>query len=179
MIRYSSGRMRLCLTLLCLNIVFIWGNSLLPGSVSAAFSRWVKDLLLSILNIQEAAGEEGHGLLRKIAHFTEFCCLGMCLSWLARMLRTKTAEHLVLPLAGGFSVACMDETIQCFVPNRGPGILDVGIDTLGVILGVTILYLIVAVKKRKSLNKECLNETKSSIAAGTCDARHHSDRLQK
>lgn len=179
MIRRSSRRLRLCVTLLCLNVVFIWGNSLLPGSVSGALSQWVKDFLGSILGIQEGSGEEGHGILRKMAHFMEFCCLGMCLSWLVRMLRTAAAEHFVWPLAGGILVACIDETIQCFVPNRGPGILDVGIDTLGVTLGVAILCLAVAVQKRKSLKKECQNETENSTAAGTGDDSRHSHRLRK
>lgn len=179
MIRRSSGRMRLCVILLCLNIAFIWGNSLLPGSVSGAFSQWVKDVLFSFFHVQEGPGEEGHGLLRKLAHFTEFCCLGMCLSWLVRMRRRKTAEHLVWPLAGGIVIACIDEFIQCFVPNRGPGILDALIDTLGVMLGIAILCLIAAVRKRKSLKKEDFYETENGTAAGADDACCHSRRLRK
>ena len=34
----------------------------------------------------------------------------------------------------------MDETIQAFVPERAPGLLDVGIDSLGVLAGIGLLY---------------------------------------
>lgn len=143
--------MGLCITLLCLNVAFIWGNSLLPGEVSGAISQWVRDVLASIFGLPEQPGaDEGHGLLRKLAHFTEFACLGMCLSWLVRMLREKKPEHYLYPLLGGFLVACADETIQAFVPGRGPGIKDVAIDTLGVCLGIVLIAIIVKKFWRKT-----------------------------
>lgn len=153
MIPRTKGRLRLCVTLLILNLIFIWGNSLLPGSVSGALSRWLKELLSSIF--PGGPGDDGgHGLLRKLAHFTEFCCLGMCLSWLIRMLRTKKWEHYALPLLGGFLTACADETIQCFVPERGPGILDVGIDTLGVAFGIFLLSTVYYLGNRSKISSE-------------------------
>ena len=78
----------------------------------------------------------GGGLLRKLAHFTEFATLGFLLSMLFRLKQRKI--WYVLPL--GVMTACMDETIQMFVPDRGPGILDVGIDTCGVLTGMFLLY---------------------------------------
>ena len=131
----TKKRLVLCLVLLGINIAFIWGNSLLPGELSGAFSDWVKSLLDAIL---PGGGESspGGGLLRKLAHFTEFTCLGLLLSWLVRMLRQKNWEQLLFPLVTGAAVAALDETIQLFVPKRGPTIKDVGIDTLGVVLGI-------------------------------------------
>ena len=81
----TKNRLRLCATLLVCNLAFIWGNSLLPGEVSGAFSDWVKGLLQPILP-EGLAPEGGGGLLRKVAHFTEFAALGMCLAWLKSML---------------------------------------------------------------------------------------------
>lgn len=37
----TDKRLRLCVTLLVLILVFIWGNSLMPGEVSQAISNWV------------------------------------------------------------------------------------------------------------------------------------------
>ena len=45
----TKNRLRLCAALLIANLAFIWGNSMLPGEVSGAFSDWVKSLLLPIL----------------------------------------------------------------------------------------------------------------------------------
>lgn len=136
----TARRLRLCITLLCVNLAFIWGNSLLPGGVSGALSHWLRDVL-SWLFDNTGTSDGGHGLLRKIAHFTEFCSLGLCLCWLFSMLRQKKWERVVFPLCAGIMAACIDECIQIFVPGRGPGILDVAIDSCGVILGIIILTL--------------------------------------
>ena len=137
----TNTRLRVCITLLVCNLIFIWGNSLLPGEISGAFSDWVKDLLAPLFGWDEGGGGGG-GLLRKFAHFTEFATLGVCLRWLLGMLDTKRIRQLLVPLAGAFLVACVDETIQMFVPDRGPGIKDVAIDTAGAVLGIVILSCI-------------------------------------
>lgn len=137
----TKNRITLCVALLMVNLAFIWGNSLLPGELSGAFSRWVKELIAFLLG-QPQGGEGGHGMLRKLAHFTEFCTLGMCLRWLFGMLLQKKWTKFALPLTAGFLAACIDETIQMFVPGRGPGIKDVGIDTAGVLAGIVFIILI-------------------------------------
>jgi len=132
----TEKRLRLCYALLALNLCFIWGNSLLPGELSGAFSNWVKDMLAALLPM-DGPSVGGGGLLRKLAHFTEFACLGMCLAWRQGMLRKPKYAALLL----GAGAACIDETIQRFVPDRGPSLKDVGIDICGVITGM-ILCLI-------------------------------------
>ncbi len=158
MIEKTPRRLRLCILLLCCNLVLIWGNSLMPGEISGAISGWVKDEIFAILGLVEDDADTGHGLLRKLAHFTEFCCLGLCLSWLFRMVVTKPVEHVGLPLLGGFLAACMDETIQRYVPDRGPSIRDVGIDTAGVTLGIVLMCVVLAVRNRKSLKRKQADE---------------------
>ena len=138
----TNFRLRLCIALLVLNLVFIWGNSLLPGEISGAFSRWVKELL----GIAPGDPHTGHGMLRKLAHFTEFACLGLCLQWLHGMLRKPVWRSLLC----GFAAACLDECIQIFVPDRGPAIKDVLIDTSGVLLGVMLLWICIILKLKKS-----------------------------
>ena len=152
MIAKTNQRLRLCIVLLVMNLVFIWGNSMLPGEISGAISHWVKSLLSSVL--PDKPGGDDHGLLRKIAHFTEFGCLGLCLSWLVRMVRERKWEYWVLPLFAGFLVACVDETIQMFVPDRGPGIRDVAIDTAGVFVGIALFSLVYFMKNRGRLSAE-------------------------
>ena len=140
----SDKRIRLCIALLVMNLVFIWGNSLLPGELSAAFSDWIREILTKLLPNLEV-GRKGTGLLRKIAHFTEFCTLGMCLGWLAGML----ARPQCWALAGGVLAACIDETIQVFVPDRGPSLFDVGIDSCGVLTGIALLQIGYSIVKSK------------------------------
>ena len=52
----TDKRLRLCITLLVCNLIFIWGNSLLPGEISGAFSDWVKSLLAHLLPVGPQSG---------------------------------------------------------------------------------------------------------------------------
>lgn len=150
MIGYSRKRLLLCLVLLGLVLAFIWGNSLLNGELSSKVSGFVGWLLDCFMPDADAgAGEESHGLLRKAAHMTEFCLLGLLLSWLVRMTLKHKWQHLWLPLLGGVAVAITDETIQYFVPGRACRILDVGVDALGCALGIVIITLIQTMKNQK------------------------------
>ncbi|MDO5401303.1 MAG: VanZ family protein [Eubacteriales bacterium] len=134
--RRTNKRMALCITLLTLNLAFIWGNSLMPGTVSEAISSWVKSLLALVLPMGGPGGSGGFWV-RKLAHLTEFTALGLCLGWLFAMLN----KGKWTPLLWGVAAACVDETIQCFVPGRGPGVRDVCIDAAGVLTGVLVLRL--------------------------------------
>lgn len=134
----SRQRLRLCAALIAVNLVFIWGNSLLPAEISSAFSQWVKGILQMIFP-GSLSGEGGSGLVRKLAHFCEFCVLGLLLTWLFGMLCRKVLLGKGLSLLCGAAAAGIDETIQCFVPGRGPSLRDVGIDTLGILLGIFLL----------------------------------------
>ncbi len=133
----TTGRLRTCAVLLVLNVLFIWGNSLMPGEISGAISGWVKDVLTKLLFFLPEGSESGHGLLRKLAHFTEFACLGALFAWLYAMLK----KQVWLAFFSGVAVAALDETIQRFVPDRGPSVFDVLIDASGVLLGMGILLL--------------------------------------
>ena len=132
----TEKRLRIARTLLVLNLCFIWGNSLLPGEISGAISEGLKKILMAILSWEDAGGTGG-GLRRKLAHFTEFALLGGCLGWLCGMVNKSAA----IALAWGAGAACVDETIQRFVPDRGPSLKDVGIDTCGVLTGLILLHL--------------------------------------
>ena len=147
----TDKRLRVCVALLICNLVFIWGNSLLPGEVSAAFSDWVKTLLANLFP-GDGPAHQGTGLLRKIAHFSEFCTLGMCLCWLFGMLGRKK----VWPFFWGGLAACIDETIQCFVPDRGSSIRDVLLDSGGVLTGMLLLYLGHTILKKRKTNRPCV-----------------------
>lgn len=132
----TDKRLRLNTFLLICTLLFIWGNSLLPGSISGAISDWVK-WVLSQLFTAGPETEDGGLPLRKLAHFTEFAALGTLLSW--RFGMQNKAKGLAWVC--GTAAACVDETIQVFVPDRGPSIWDVLLDSCGVASGMLLLYL--------------------------------------
>ncbi|MCQ8212789.1 VanZ family protein [Cetobacterium somerae] len=75
--------------------------------------------------------------VRKLAHFTIYLILGSCYFLSFKNLDKKAG---ILSIVLTFLYACTDEFHQSFVPGRGPAFKDVGIDTLGGILGISILY---------------------------------------
>ena len=141
----TDRRIRLCTILIVCNLAFIWGNSLLPGEVSGAISDWVKDLLAALF-AQGPEKPSSGGLLRKLAHFLEFTALGGLLCWRFAMAG-KTWKGAFLT---GAAAACIDETIQRFVPDRGPSLRDVCIDSAGVLTGIALLILGHTVLKKRS-----------------------------
>ena len=132
----TDKRLRMCRILLVCTLIFIWGNSLLPGEISGAFSDWVKAILARIFSTGPEK-DAGSGLLRKLAHFSEFTALGIWLAWLHGMLE----KGRIQPFLWGVLAAAIDETIQRFVPDRGPSIRDVCIDSAGVLTGIILLWL--------------------------------------
>ena len=128
---------KLVLTVLIgLNLAFIWGNSSMTGQQSGEVSGSLLEWISRIFPI--FAQEEGHFLLRKLAHFSEFACLGL-LSCARRIVGGTPVRP---GLAGfGLMAACIDETIQIYVPGRGSSLVDVWIDTAGFVTGCTIAFV--------------------------------------
>ena len=127
----------ICTALILLNLLFIWGNSLLPGEVSGEISGGILAVFAEVLG---QILPEGELLLRKLAHFSEFACLGLLLSW--RFLILESRYQFPLPLLCGILAAMTDETIQVFVSERGPSVIDVWIDFAGVLTGSCLLLLV-------------------------------------
>ena len=120
--------------LIAANLALIWGNSLLPGASSDAVSGGVLAFLGQFLPF--LLTEAGHTFLRKAAHFSEFALLGLLYSGRHRLTKGETPAHLML---FGLTVACIDETIQIFTPERASSLIDVWIDASGFALGLVVI----------------------------------------
>ena len=120
--------------LLILTICFIWSNSILNREYSGEESNWV----LHIFDLLFGKGVFSGQFVRKLAHFTEFCALGMELYGLMRRYPLAVTHALF--------VALSDETIQYF-SGRFPSVADVWLDWAGALFGALIVLLI---KKRQS-----------------------------
>ncbi len=89
--------------------------------------------------------------IRKYAHMTEFCALGVC-SFLYVSERRRWAPDLhAALLALGFSLlyAGTDELHQLFVPDRACRFADVLVDGAGILAGVTLARLIQYLHERR------------------------------
>lgn len=147
--------LRICVVLLIVNLLIIWGNSLMPGDISKTISEGVKEILKALMErlfpgkIWES--KDSSFLVRKLGHFLEFTALGACLAWLLCML----GRRMIWAFPLGVTVAAVDETIQLFVSGREGKVADVDIDSCGVLFGMLLLYLGYSYcRKRKNKEKK-------------------------
>jgi VanZ family protein len=129
---------RLLLGLIVLTLCFIWGNSLLPATISGGISDFVSQLLSHLFGTALST-DTGHGVVRKLAHATEFAALGAELTALWRVLRHEDPTRVAL---GGVGAALIDETIQLFVEGRSGQIRDVWIDLSGFAVGCLLCWVL-------------------------------------
>ena len=134
----GSKKENLLFALVIATLCFIWGNSLMPASISGAISDWASLVLSRLLRLPLDTAA-GHGTIRKLAHGTEYLVLGAELTVLLRLWRGRPWSEVFLCGAG---TALADETIQLFVEGRAGQIKDVWIDLGGFCTGVLICFLI-------------------------------------
>ena len=134
---------KLLIVLLILLLAFIWGHSCMPVAASQAESSRVLDLLAPLLGPILGPENVTMHLVRKMAHFAEFCCLGLLLAPLPPLtLRGRL-------LAGNLALltALVDETIQIF-SGRGPAIADVWLDFAGAAAGIVLCSLLLLLRRK-------------------------------
>lgn len=96
---------------------------------------------------QQSIYAEIQHIVRKCAHFTEYCLLGfmlrLCLeSWFGHRKRGKW-RLFTLALCAGILYACTDEIHQLMIDGRSGQWTDVLVDSGGVLTGVTAGMLLI------------------------------------
>lgn len=101
--------------------------------------HWVQPLADQLAGRQMTFSELEY-ILRKIAHFSEYALLGASLC----VFFSLEKHRLCWPWAWltGTVYACTDEIHQLFSDGRSASIIDVGIDSCGVLCGC-LLYLLI------------------------------------
>lgn len=148
--------------LLLANLCFIWGNSLVSRSDSHNLSIGVLSFLPGFVKNLFPNQEQLVHILRKLAHFTEFACLGGLSCGLLATARTVKLHPFFHVWAGGFFVAAIDETIQIFT-GRGSQLQDVWLDFAGFSAGLLAVLLVRALVLR-SKPEESPKEVDNVIA---------------
>lgn len=124
-------------------ICFIFGRSLMPFDASSAESGSVVDFLGGFLSMLGIGEQDASHVVRKAAHFTEFCVLGVLLTLTAWKNGKKNLRpHIFTVLFFSLAVPVCDEGIQYFSAGRSPEVADVLLDFSGAFTGFLITYLI-------------------------------------
>lgn len=130
----------------------IYGFSAQDGTTSGNLSYEVSGIIVETANEafernwtaqeEEQYIQKIHHPVRKLAHMTEYFLLAVSISFPLYVYGVR-GVWLIL-LAGGFCVsfAALDEYHQSFVAGRGPSARDVGIDSIGVTVGVILVQML-------------------------------------
>lgn len=140
-----------CITILAL--LWIFSNSMFSKEASNAQSTKVAEFLKPIyekilpLFGKEATAANLNHYVRKTAHFAEYALLGFLLYGSLRLYHFKK-KHIPL-LSFPICVLCagIDETIQYFMPDRGPMFKDVVLDSCGALAGILVCMAVYGIAK--------------------------------
>ena len=141
-------------TITILWVAVIFGFSLQSADISSDISRsFLMEILAKLfprIMESEALLDFAHVLVRKGAHFTEYFILGIMSTNAVRQFYIK--HKSIISVLFCMLIACLDETLQLFVPGRDGRVLDVLIDSCGAITGIVIVMLIFELIKKYKKN---------------------------
>lgn len=126
-------------------ICFILWQSMQGGMASHAESKYVVTVVMSYTQGTIIAPYVNDVIIRRLAHLIEYAILGGALSRFFLLKSGKSQEKWVLLL--GFSIAAFDEYIQQFSGGRTSTWHDVGLDTIGCVVGVVIIVVARIIKR--------------------------------
>lgn len=119
-------------------LVSRWNDLLHPGAAPEALA---------------AQADAIHFFVRKAAHMTEYCLLGWSVSLPFFVYRIRDRFRLPLTFLICAGAAALDEFHQSFVADRVPSVRDVGIDSLGLLIGLLLLQLALALRRRRAVRR--------------------------
>lgn len=143
-VKINRKQFLICLGAVLLWIAFIFCHSLQPAAVSSSKSTYILTLLQRFFPFGFT-----EYFIRKMAHFTEFCVLGILSGTLFCGCCQRLRTVFLFSVMTGMSTALCDETIQLFVDGRSGQISDVWIDVAGTAAGAVLVLLIRAVWRQR------------------------------
>src|SRR5512144_69151 len=105
-------------------------------------SRFIVPLLIVLL--RNPTSEQlmfWHHVIRKAAHVTEYCILGLLVYRAFKVDVAKPSSVGILTVMFVAVAATMDEFHQSFVPSRGSSVYDVGWDCIGGLIAIMLLWI--------------------------------------
>lgn len=132
-----------------LMMYLIYSFSAQTGEVSGALSYEVSYQIVEtkneIFNENKSYDELAYSAssiefyVRKAAHMTEYCLLAIAISFPLYVYGVRGIWLILLAGVICVGFAGLDEYHQSFVADRGPSVRDVGIDSIGVTVGILLV----------------------------------------
>lgn len=143
------------LTAITFITIFIFSNQNgeKSGSVSRDFTKKVIEILHIDKNLNEIEKENlienSQFIVRKLAHFTIYTIAGINLYGFINTYNIKNKYKMIGALLVGIIYATSDEIHQMFSEGRTPAVMDVFIDSCGVLFGINMFLITNKIIKNK------------------------------
>lgn len=121
------------------------------GEESGNISRKVTEFIVEIVSKTKTMDfklklhyiEKLHPIIRKLAHFSIYAVVGFSVMGFMCTFNIRNMLKVIISFGVGVTYAISDEIHQYFIPDRGPSIIDVGIDSMGVLTGIFLLVILI------------------------------------
>ena len=143
------------LILLGLTFKSIFNFSNQDGKASSGLSRKVARKIVDVFpytkNLSEKTKnkivEKTQPIIRKGAHLSIYTLVGIFIMSFISTYKIHLKYKFLISILVGLVYASSDEIHQSLIPGRTASIIDVGIDTAGVFLGIILVLIIISVYK--------------------------------
>ncbi len=140
---------------LVLTFISIFNFSNQDGQTSGGLSRKVARKMVDVFpytkNLKEEAKnkivEKSQPIIRKGAHLSIYTLVGILIMSFISTYKIHLKYKFLISILVGLIYASSDEIHQSFIPGRTASIIDVGIDTSGVLIGIMLVLIIISVYK--------------------------------
>lgn len=137
--------------MLAITFYMIFSFSAQDAELSGSLSRNVTEFIVKIISkiktmdvtMQFNLIEKLHPIIRKFAHFSIYTIVGFSVMGFMCTFDMKNIFKLLISFGVGIIYAISDEIHQYYIPGRCASIMDVCIDTLGVLTGIFILITLI------------------------------------
>lgn len=144
-------RIFMILAMVWMGIIFYMSNQ--PASISAQHSGGVVELLSNLPYIGSIVTylmdiDIAEFLVRKSAHMLSYFILAALLFMYMYEVGKSIGKVVLIVIVLTFLYACTDEFHQLFIPGRSGEFRDVMIDTIGGIIGCSVMYICSLIKDK-------------------------------
>ena len=143
---------KISLVILWMVVVFIFSSQ--SGDESSKVSTGFISSIIRLFNNNISQDELTaivaiiHPYIRKLAHFTLYTIGGFLIYNLIKDSNLTSKRKVIISELIGMLYAVSDELHQTFISQRCGSIIDVFIDSLGVLFGISIYILILKIWKK-------------------------------
>ena len=127
-------------------IIFIFSsqNAASSSSLSQSVVVEILDIVMDKEDITPSVIKKYHFPIRKLAHFGIYMLLGFfMINSFNKSFKLKKWLIILLSIVASGIYAVSDEIHQNFTAGRGPGLVDVLIDTGGAVVGISLFILFI------------------------------------